>query len=108
MKPRLTSKQRRIAALRTKRYAPYVLWEELREYAQARRARASRLDGDYSWDHSDHREQHQHSHVLGAMAALSGVGLITDAQFDRSMARLERISKAKITRRPFAELRRVA
>ena len=89
----------------SKSYAVKALRDELRAYAKARRAYhiatpvPSRLE---------HDSTSKHGMFLGALCALFACGVITQARYDRWMNRCQRVTGAKVTRRPFGDLRRAA
>lgn len=104
MKPAKTAAERRISRWGTKSYAMVEMRQLLRGYAKARRAwlfDSTRWSKEHDWVFA-------HAMALGARSALRAVGVLTDAQYAKVSARLERIAKAKVTRRPFADLRRAA
>lgn len=87
----------------TKTYAEKTLRRELREYAKAQRERAANPS-----ETRRIREFEKHGMFLGAWSALCDVGALNDAQRARWMQRKKRVDSAKVTRRPFGELRRAA
>ena len=100
---RKTSKQKRAGRYGagkygTKRYAQYEIRDALRAHAKAIRAR---MFSTNEYDSSRWDRAHTHGAALGVMHALYRCGVITQAQFERADKRLERITKAKVTRRPF-------
>jgi hypothetical protein len=103
-KPSLTSAQRRAAKYGTKRWATVELRDHVRAYAKARRAYELARE---RWS-TEHEKNLQHGMALGAWSALVGTGLLSHEQQCRWMSRIKRITHAKVTRRPFGELRRVA
>lgn len=84
----------------TKRHAVKLMRPLMREWAKAKRAAM--------WDASSTAltdEYLKFGKVLGARTALFAVGALSDLQYARLAARTSLIIKAKVARRPLAELR---
>lgn len=98
-------KQRRYG---TPSYGPKVLVQNMRAYAAAERQLKFVRYGEPGHIGKLEDMRTKHGEVLGAISALYSTGCITEVQYKRAFDRLTRINHAKVTRRPFGELRRAA
>jgi hypothetical protein len=99
---------KRKATYGTKSYATKILLQNLRAYAAATRGSAFVKFSDPGKWSAESKEHTKHGEALGTIVALYSTGCITHAQYDRAFERLKQVHHAKVTRRPFVEMRRAA
>jgi hypothetical protein len=92
----------------TKSFAWKAVLRKLRDYAAAERHSSLLKFGEPGKWSAEHDEHTKHGGALGAISALHSTGLLTPSQYERAFALLKRINHAKVTRRPFVEMRRAA
>lgn len=101
-----TAKQQRQYG--TASYGPKILARKMRAYAAAERRYKLLSDAARTYSSASSDMHTKHGEALGAISALYSTGCITTAQYDQAFRWLTRINHAKVTRRPFVEVRRAA